>query len=194
MGLTFGNFSARDKETGIFCITPSGMDYDTLLPEDIVVLDATGKVVDGVRKPSVETPLHCLAYQQRPNIYGLCHTHSVYATSWACGNEPLPIVVAELAALVGRDRVAVAPYRPMGSEELARVTVDTLGEQDVVLMANHGLLAVGPDLQTAFTNALVTEEGAKIAYFAKNLGRLNTIPEKECETLRRWMLEKYGQK
>ncbi len=191
--LTFGNFSARDKESGYICITPSGMDYEALQPEDIVVLAPDAVIIDGARKPSVETPLHCLAYQKRPDVFGICHTHSVFATAWACYEGRFPVVVAELAALIGEEEVAKAPYRPMGSKELAQVTVDTLRDHDAVLLANHGVLAVGPDIGTAFTNAVVIEEGAKIAYYAGALGTMNTIPKTECQALRQWMIRKYGQ-
>lgn len=190
--LTFGNFSQRDKETGYVCITPSGMDYQELTAEDIVVVDVNGRVIEGTRKYSIEMPMHCMIYRKRPDVYGVCHTHSVFATAWASTENVLPVAVAELAALVG-ETVDTAPYRQMGTVELAEVVSETLQDKYAVLMANHGLLAVGPDLQTAFTNAVIVEEGAKVTYYARNIGQLQVIPEKECTALRQWVIKKYGQ-
>ncbi|MDD2401165.1 MAG: class II aldolase/adducin family protein [Clostridia bacterium] len=191
--LTFGNFSLRDKETGYICITPSGMDYQELKPEDIVVVDADCNVIDGERKFSIETPMHCMVFRNRPDVNGICHTHSVFATAWASTNNCLPAVVAELVALVG-GTVDTAPYRPMGSVELAEVVTETLKDKYAVLMANHGLLAVGPDIETAFVNSVIVEEGAKTTYYASNIGKVNIIPEEDCKMLRQWVIEKYGQK
>ena len=191
--LTMGNFSARDRETGYICITPSGMDYDKLTAADIVVLDVEGNVVDGERKPSIESPLHCAVYGRRNDVFGVAHTHSVFATAWAACNESIPVVVAELAALIGGP-VECALYKPMGSLELAQTAALRLKDRNAILLANHGVLAVGHDIDTAFANSVVVEEGAKIAFYARQIGVMRLIPEKECESLRKSNLEKYGQK
>lgn len=191
--LTMGNFSARDRGTGYICITPSGMEYDKLTAEDIVVLDVDGNVVEGKRKPSIEAPLHCAVYRRRKDVFGVSHTHSVFATAWAACNESIPVVVAELAALVGGP-VECALYKPMGSLELAETAAIRLKDRHAILLANHGVLAVGHDIETAFANSVVVEEGAKIAYYARQIGVMKLIPEEECSALRRNTLEKYGQK
>ena len=193
ISLTMGNFSARDKETGYICITPSGMEYDKLTAEDIVVMDAEGNILDGDRKPSIEHPLHCAVYRRRKDVFGVSHTHSVFATAWAACNENIPVVVAELAALVGGP-VECAPYKPMGSSELAETAAAHLKDRHAILLANHGVLAVGHDIETAFANSVVVEEGAKIAYYARQIGVMRVIPEDECRSLRKSTLEKYGQK
>ncbi|MHB1043459.1 MAG: class II aldolase/adducin family protein [Eubacteriales bacterium] len=190
--LTFGNFSLKDEKTGCICITPSGMDYSDLVPGDIVVVDGEGRVVEGERKPSIEMPLHCLAYKKRKDVSGVCHTHSVFATAWAACGMSIPVAVFELAALIGGP-VECAPYRCAGTVELAEVVTDALKDRQAVLMANHGLLAVGPDLETAFVNVVVVEESAKIAYYAKGIGQVKSIPEEECSAARRQILKKYGQ-
>ena len=190
--LTMGNFSAKDKTTGLIAVTPSGMPYETLIPEDIVIVDAAGKIIDGIRKPSIETPLHCAVYRKRLDIGGIAHTHSTFATAWAACHKPVPVVVAKLASFIGGP-VECAPYRPMGSEELALTVADSLKDRHAVLMANHGLLAAGPDLDTAFNNAVIVEEGAKIAYFAMPLEQVKYISEEECTVLRAIALAKYGQ-
>jgi L-ribulose-5-phosphate 4-epimerase len=193
ISLTMGNFSARDRETGYICITPSGMEYDKLAAEDIVVLDVEGNKLDGDRKPSIEHPLHCAVYRSRKDVFGVSHTHSVFATAWAACNENIPVVVAELAALVGGP-VECAPYKPMGSFELAETAAAHLKDRHAILLANHGVLAVGHDIETAFANSVVVEEGAKIAYYARQIGVMRVIPEDECRSLRKSTLEKYGQK
>ncbi|KUO63911.1 MAG: aldolase [Gracilibacter sp. BRH_c7a] len=191
--LTMGNFSARDRKTGYVCITPSGMEYDKLTAADIVVLDVEGSIAEGERKPSIEAPLHCAVYRRRKDVFGVSHTHSVFATAWASCNEGIPVVVAELAALIGGP-VECAIYKPMGSLELAETAALRLKDRNAILLANHGVLAVGPDIGTAFANSVVVEEGAKIAYYARQIGVMRLIPEEECKSLRKGTMEKYGQK
>jgi L-ribulose-5-phosphate 4-epimerase len=191
--LTMGNFSARDKATGYICITPSGMEYDRLTAADIVVLDEEGNMVEGDRKPSIEAPLHCAVYRRRSDVLGVSHTHSVFATAWAACNEDIPVVVAELAALIGGP-VECAIYKPMGSLELAETAALRLSDRHAILLANHGVLAVGHDIEAAFANSVVVEEGAKIAFYARQIGVMRLIPQEECESLRKSTIEKYGQK
>ena len=191
--LTMGNFSARDRSTGLICITPSGMNYDLLKAEDIVVMDSEGHIAEGGRKPSIEAPLHCAVYRRRNDVFGVSHTHSVFATAWAACNESIPVVVAELAALIGGP-VECALYKPMGSLELAETAALRLMNKNAILLANHGVLAVGHDIDTAFANSVVVEEGAKIAFYARQIGVMKLIPEEECQALRKSNLEKYGQK
>ena len=99
--LTFGNFSLRDPNTGFVCITPSGMPYEKLVPSDIVVIDLNGKIIDGNRKPSIETPLHTTIYKKRKDVNGVVHTHSTYVTAWSCINGGMPCITSEAANLVG---------------------------------------------------------------------------------------------
>lgn len=190
--LTFGNFSVRDRDTGYICITPSGMDYDCLVPTDVVVIDIDGNTVEGDRRPSIETPLHCSIYRSRTDIMAIVHTHSTFATAWACCRESIPAVVAEVAMIAGGP-VECAPYRPVGSPELGVVAAETLGDRNAVLLANHGVLAVGRTMEEAYVNAVVVEEGAKIAFYAKHIGPVCAIGEDESAALRRTAVLKYGQ-
>lgn len=190
--LTMGNFSIRDKETGYICITPSGMEYSLLQPEDIVVVDINGNTIEGNRKPSIETQLHCRTYAKRSDVYGICHTHSVYATAWACCGKEIPVIVAELAGMIGGP-VKCAPYAPMGTLELADITSEHLGAQNAVLLANHGVLAVGENIDKAYANAVIVEEGAKVTLFALQIGDMKTISDQECRQLRQQTIEGYGQ-
>ncbi|HOB91568.1 MAG: class II aldolase/adducin family protein [Bacillota bacterium] len=189
---TFGNFSIRDRDTGYVCITPSGLDYDSLTPSDIVVVDLDGRTVDGNRRPSIETPLHTEVYKRRKDVMAVVHTHSAYATAWACCRKDVPVVLAEVAAAAGGP-IKCAPYRPMGSSELAVVTADALGDSAIVLMASHGVLAVGPTMDSAYNNAVIAEEGARIALYANLIGEAVAISEEECVSLVRIARDKYGQ-
>lgn len=191
--LTSGNFSLLDRETGYACVTPSGMEYSELEPEDIVVLDLEGGTVEGKRRPSIETPMHLQVYKKRDDVYGVCHTHSTFATAWACVDEKFPVILAELAAMLGGE-LEKAPFRTMGTPELAEIVASTLKDKNAVLMANHGVLAVGQDIDKAFNHAFIIEEAAKIAFYAKNIGKLNLISSEQSRDLQEWIAKIYGQR
>ncbi|MBN2826657.1 MAG: class II aldolase/adducin family protein [Tissierellales bacterium] len=190
--LTFGNFSIRDHETDYVCITPSGMPYETLTPEDVVVVNLDGEIIDGIRKPSIETGLHCAVYKKRPDVASVVHTHSTFVTAWAACRKEIPSVVAEVAALVS-GTIKCAPYRRCGSKELAEVTSEALGTDDAVLMGNHGVLVVGPTIQAAYTNAVIVEEGAKVAFYANTIGGVHLLNADECQQEREAAIKGYGQ-
>jgi L-fuculose-phosphate aldolase len=189
---TMGNFSMRDPETGYICITPSGMDYSVVEPEDIVVMDMGRIVIDGRRKPSIESGMHCLAYLRRADVYGVCHTHSCFATAWACVEEPFPLILAEMAAVLG-GKLETAPFFPMGSEELAGATIQVLGKLNAVLMSNHGQLTVGSTLGKALATAQLVEEAAKVACYAVSIGKPKMIAPEQANLLQQWISKNYGQ-
>lgn len=191
--LTTGNFSLRDRDTGYVCLTPSGMNYRELEPADIPVVDLDGNIIEGIRRPSIESPMHREVYRKRADVFGVCHTHSPYATAWASVDEEFPLVLAELAAMLGGP-LKTAPYRTAGTPELAETVTMTLGEQNAVLMGNHGLLAAGADIDKAFANAFLVEEAAKVAYYAKGIGQVRKISEKEAVELKEWLNNIYGQR
>lgn len=189
---TTGNFSLRDPETGYMCITPSGMDYMQVSPEDIVVMAVSGQIIDGCRKPSIENAMHRLAYQNRQDVFGVCHSHSPYATAWASVEEPFPLILAELAGMLGGN-LPDAPFFPMGSIELAEATIRVLGSQNAVLMSNHGQLTVGESLSKALANAMLVEEAAKIACYTKSIGKPKILTPEQAESLKKWLASHYGQ-
>lgn len=191
--LTFGNFSLRDLETGYICITPSGMKYSNLLPADIVVMDINCNIIDGNRLPSIESFMHCLIYKKRLDVFGVVHTHSTYATAWACCNKNIPCILAESACIVGGP-ILCAPFAPGGSKELAELTVNTLSDSGSVLMEKHGLLSVGSNIENALANAIIVEESAKIAFIAKGIGEITELPSDLCSKLRNDTLKNYGQR
>jgi L-ribulose-5-phosphate 4-epimerase len=191
--LTSGNVSVRIPGTDLFAITPSGMEYELLEPTDICVVNLAGDLVEGHRRPSSEMPLHRMVYERRQDINGVVHTHSIYASAFACLGQPLPVISTELAALVG-GTIACAPYARSGSQEFARVAVETLGDEALAcLFQNHGVLAVGTSLSEAYAVAIGLEEAAQIYYLARSMGEPIIIPAEERRRMFIEFRRSYGQ-
>ncbi len=169
MLLTMGNFSARDPETGLVAITPSGRPYETMTPADICLVTLDGEQVDCPHKPSFETPMHLYVYRNRPNVFGVVHTHSPHANAFGLVGRPIPPVLVTQLVYV-RGTVPVAPYQQSGTEEFGRRALEVMGDGNVVVLGGHGILAVGPDLDTALSLAVYTEEGARVYFLALHLG------------------------
>ena len=166
---TSGNISIYNAEKGLVALSPSGMDYFSTTPEDVVILDLDGKVVDGSRKPSSELDLHRLFYQRRPDVNGVVHTHSTFATVLAClgwAIEPVHYLVAYSGT-----SVPCIPYYPFGSLELAEAAWDAMKDTyNACLLGNHGLLAVGGSLSFAFDAAQQLEFLSKVYYHTRLAG------------------------
>ncbi len=190
---TAGNLSARDLETGLICVTPSGADYEDLAAEDIVVLDQHGEVVEGKWKPTVESPLHALVLARRPDIHCVMHTHSPYATAFGVINEQIPMILSDSALCLG-GQVKVAPYRRSGTQEFAVSVVEALGNGRAVIWANHGAMVVGVNLSLTFSTAHALEDSAKVYAIARQLGTPALLPAEEVAALHQFWLEHYGQK
>ncbi len=158
---TGGNISVMDRERGLLAVSPSGMDYDITTPEDIVLMKPDGTVVQGERKPSSETPMHRLFYAARPDRNAVVHTHSPAITALSCYRKPLP-AISYIVAMSGADEIPCAPYRDFGGEELGEAAVAAAGRCDAVILANHGLVTLGKDLDSAFQLALQLEFCAEI--------------------------------
>ena len=164
-----GNFSAKDKETGLVCMTPTGVDRRTMKAEDIVVMDMDARVVEAAdgRKPSSEALMHLAAYEVRPDVRAIAHTHSPFALVFAALERPIPGLVLEAAHLRCKGgSVPVAPFAPQGSPELADSVRAPLRMGDALLLARHGVLAVGSSLDDALLKAAYAEELAEVAYRA----------------------------
>ena len=166
---TGGNISALDRESGLFAISPSGMDYFEMNPEDVVVLNINGAKVEGDRKPSSETEMHRLLYERREDINAVVHTHSTFAATMACLGRDLP-AVHYLIGYAGGDSVRCTPYAPFGSAELAEIARDGMEGRYAVLLGNHGLLAAGPDMRYAFDAAEEIEFVCELYWRAKCVG------------------------
>jgi L-fuculose-phosphate aldolase len=177
---TGGNLSIFNRRDGLIAISPSGMEYDKMKPADIPVVNCEGITVEGSRKPSSELGFHLSLYRKRPNINAVVHTHSVYATTMACLNWEIP-AVHYLVAYSGH-KVPLAPYATFGTDELASNVAGAIGDYNAVLLANHGLVTVGPNLATAFAVAEEIELVARIYYQTKCIGEPVIIPD--CEMSR----------
>lgn len=178
---TAGNVSARDEETGYVVITPSGVPYENLQPSDIVVVDLSGSVIDGHLIPSSETPMHTAIYRALPQVHGVVHTHSVFATTFACLGRPIP-AVHYLVALVGV-QIPVADYATYGTPEMGTNVLRVIGDSKAVLLKNHGVLAIGRSLTEALTVASTVEYVAQVSYLSLVLGRPEELPRDELERL-----------
>ncbi len=180
---TWGNVSARLPGASRMLITPSGRDYQTMNPDDLVVVDGQGNRVEGRWKPSTESPLHLAIYQHRPELGAIVHTHSPFATAFAVAGRFIPVITEEMAQVVGGP-VKNAPYATCGSDELAVAVVKHLGSRQAVLLANHGLVGVGRDLKEALLSCIIAEKTAHIATIAKMLGGYSELDPDEVKGLR----------
>lgn len=171
-GLVFGaggNVSALDRESGYLAITPTAIEYHKMMPEDVVVIDKHGKLVEGKWKPTSEMPMHTIFYRERDDVGAVVHTHAPYASIFAVINEPVPMVITEAALCIGAP-VRVAPYCRPGTEKLARVVLDTMGDGVAVLLGQHGLITVGANLGQAYSSTIATEMSAKLTFMARSMG------------------------
>jgi len=188
---TGGNLSIINRESGRVAVSPSGIEYGVLRPEDVVLTDMDGNILDGDCKPSSELGFHLAVYLQRRDVQAVVHTHSPYATTMACLGWEIP-AVHYLVGFAGK-KVPIAPYATFGTPELAGSVADTIGEYNALLLANHGLLAVGANVDAAFAAAEEIEFVARIYYQTQSIGKPVILPGEEMEIV----LEKfktYGQK
>lgn len=189
---TQGNMSARDPESGKICVTPSGMEYDAMSVEDIVVVDEEGVVIDGRWKPTVETPTHLSVYRARPDVQAVIHAHAPHATAFGVAYQPIPLVLMEAACCLGGP-VPIAPYMMSGSEAFGRLILETMGSGHAVVWGNHGILVAGPSLKQALSMAHAVEDNAQAYLLAAQLGEPKVLPDDEVARLHRFWLNDYGQ-
>jgi L-fuculose-phosphate aldolase len=188
---TSGNVSARDPASGQVAITPSGVAYDALAADDIVLVDASGTVVDGSWVPSSELPMHLAVYRLRPDVHAIVHTHSTHATAFAACARPIPAVHYDIAAI--GHQIRVAPYATYGTAELADRACQTMGGDNAVLLQNHGVLAVGASVERAYAIAQKVEYLAEVYALALRLGEPVILSDAEIMIVRS-KLKSYGQK
>lgn len=186
-----GNLSLINRRQGLVAIGPSGVDYFEITPGLVVLVDLEGNQVDGPGCPSSELGFHLALYQDRPEAMAVVHTHSPYATTLACLGWELP-PAHYLVGFAGA-KVPVAPYHTYGTPELARAVVETMRGYNAVLLANHGLAAVGATLPRAFAVAEEIEFAARVYYQAKAVGRPKILSPRQMEKVLA-KFETYGQK
>jgi len=182
---TWGNISCKIPDSEHILITPSGMDYRTMTIEDMVLMDSSGRVVEGKWKPSSESPVHIAIYKKRPELKAIVHVHSTFASVFAVLRQSIPVILEETAQVIGH-RIETAAYASCGTQLLADNVAAALGEKKVaVLLANHGLIGVGKDLAEALRVCYVAEKTAQVAVYAASLGSIHELDPEEIDRLHR---------
>jgi len=189
---TGGNVSARDPATGLVAIKPSGVRYEDLTAEAMVVVDLEGVVVDGDAKPSSDTASHLYIYRHRPDVNGVVHTHSRYATAFAAIGRPIPVVLTGHADEFGGP-IPCAGLALVGDDGIGRLVVDSIGESPAVLLEHHGVVTVGPSAEAAVKAAVMTEDVAATTFLALQLGTPEEIPADLVKRFHERYTKVYGQ-
>ena len=189
---TSGNVSIRDPETGLVAIKSSGTKFEDLTAESMVVVDLEGKVLDGQYKPSSDTASHLVIYRHRPDVNGVVHTHSNYATAFAALGQEIPVYLTAQADEFGGP-IPCGGFALIGGEEIGRIAVETMGSSPAVLLKNHGVFTVGPSGEAALKAAVMVEDIARTTWLALQLGQPDVIPPELIEKLHDRYQHDYGQ-
>ncbi|MFZ1385337.1 MAG: L-ribulose-5-phosphate 4-epimerase [Propionicimonas sp.] len=191
---TAGNVSARVPGADLLVIKPSGVSYDDLTPEAMVVCDFEANLVEGTRSPSSDTAAHAYVYAHMPHVGGVVHTHSDYATAWAARREPIPCVLTMIADEFGGD-IPIGPFALIGDDSIGRGIVETLqgSRSRAVLMANHGPFTIGSDARDAVKAAVMVEDVARTVHLARQLGEPLRLDQADIDRLFDRYQNVYGQ-
>jgi L-ribulose-5-phosphate 4-epimerase len=191
---TSGNVSARDPETGLVVIKPSGLKFKELTPESMVIVDVDGKVVEGDLKPSSDTASHCYVYRHKPEVNGIVHTHSRYATAFAALGRSIPCVLTAMGDEFGGP-IPCAGFALIGGEEIGEQVVRGLegSNSPAVLLQSHGVFTIGPSAEAAVKAAVMTEDVAATVWLAMQLGEPLKISDEDIAKLHHRYTYVYGQ-
>ncbi|MDN4639103.1 L-ribulose-5-phosphate 4-epimerase [Agreia sp. PsM10] len=195
---TGGNISGRVPGADLFVIKPSGVDYDDLAPENMILCDLDGAVIPGTpgseRSPSSDTAAHAYVYRHMPEVGGVVHTHSTYAVAWAARAEPIPCVITAMADEFGGE-IPIGPFAIIGDDSIGRGIVETLkGHRSrAVLMKSHGPFTIGKDARDAVKAAVMVEDVARTVHISRQLGAPVEIPEPAIDSLFDRYQNVYGQ-
>jgi L-ribulose-5-phosphate 4-epimerase len=191
---TSGNVSARDPETGWIVIKPSGVKFRDLRPENMVIVDENGVIIEADHKPSSDTASHCYVYRHRPDVFGIVHTHSRYATAFAALGRPIPCVLTAMADEFGGD-IPCGGFALIGGEEIGKVVVETLAgsHSPAALLQNHGVFTIGASAEAAVKAAVMTEDNAAIVWTALQIGTPLPIAQEDIAKLHHRYTHVYGQ-
>jgi L-ribulose-5-phosphate 4-epimerase len=192
---TSGNVSARVPGADLLVIKPSGVGYEDLTPESMVVCDLSGARVDGELRPSSDTASHAYIYRHMPHVGGVVHTHSRYATAWAAAGEPIPCVLTAMADEFGGE-IPVGPFAPIGGDEIGRAVVETLAghRSPAVLLRSHGVFTIGGTAREAVKAAVMCEDVAATVHLAASRGELAPLPGDQIDALHHRYKTEYGQR
>lgn len=190
---TSGNISAREPQSGLVVIKPSGIKYEKLRPDHMVVVDLEGDVVEGALKPSSDTASHLYIYRQRPDVNGIVHTHSRYATAFAAVGRPIPVYLTAQGDEFGGP-IPCGGFALIGGEEIGRVVVESIGASTAVLLKNHGVFTIGKNAEAALKAAMMVEDVAATVWLALQIGQPDEISPENVAKLHDRYMNVYGQK
>ncbi|MGI5155594.1 L-ribulose-5-phosphate 4-epimerase [Microbispora sp. CA-102843] len=192
---TAGNVSGRVPGEDLFVIKPSGVSYDDLTPESIVVCDLDGNLVEGDLAPSSDTAAHAYVYRHMPEVNGVVHTHSTYASAWAARGEAIPCVLTAMADEFGGE-IPVGPFALIGNDDIGKGIVETLtGHRSrAVLMQNHGVFTIGESPKAAVKAAVMCEDVARTVHVSRQLGEPLPIAQSDIDSLYDRYQNVYGQR
>jgi L-ribulose-5-phosphate 4-epimerase len=192
---TAGNVSARVGGADLFVIKPSGVSYDDLTASNMIVCDLEGRVVEGSHAPSSDTAAHAYVYRAMPEVGGVVHTHSTYATAWAARGEAIPCVLTAMADEFGGE-IPIGPFALIGNDDIGHGIVATLRghRSPAVLMQNHGVFTIGPNAKAAVKAAVMCEDVARTVHLARALGEPLTIDPADIDRLHDRYQNIYGQR
>ncbi|MFC4587217.1 L-ribulose-5-phosphate 4-epimerase [Sphaerisporangium corydalis] len=192
---TAGNVSARVPGEDLMIIKPSGVSYDELTPESMILCDLDGAVVEGDHSPSSDTAAHAYVYRAMPEVGGVVHTHSTYATAWAARHEAIPCVLTAMADEFGAE-IPVGPFALIGDDSIGRGIVQTLSghRSPAVLMAGHGVFTIGKDARAAVKAAVMCEDVARSVHISRQLGEPRPIAQQDVDRLYDRYQNVYGQR
>ncbi len=189
---TGGNVSARDPDSGYVVIKPSGVRYENLRPEHMVIVDLGGNRIQGDLKPSSDTSSHLYIYRHRADVNGVAHTHSPYATAFAAVGRPIPAYLTAIADEFGGP-IPCGGFALIGGEEIGRVVVESIGASSAVLLKQHGVFTLGPSAQAAVKAAVMVEDVARTVWYALQIGKPEEIAPEEVAKLHHRYTHVYGQ-
>jgi L-ribulose-5-phosphate 4-epimerase len=189
---TSGNVSARDPESGLVVIKPSGLKYEDLRPENMVVVDLEGDIVEGNLKPSSDTASHLYIYRARPDVNGVVHTHSRYATAFAALGKPIPVYLTAQGDEFGGP-IPCGGFALIGGEEIGKVVVEAIGTSPAILLKNHGVFTVGKNAEGALKAAVMVEDVAATIWLALQIGQPDEISPENVAKLHHRYMNVYGQ-
>ena len=191
---TAGNVSGRVPGHELMVIKPSGVSYDELTPESMIVCDLEGTVLEGDLSPSSDTAAHAYVYRHMPDVGGVVHTHSTYACAWAARGEPVPCVLTAMADEFGAD-IPIGPFALIGDDSIGQGIVETLAghRSPAVLMRNHGVFTIGADASEAVKAAVLCEDAARAVLLARQLGELERLDQDDIDALHDRYQNVYGQ-
>nr|WP_201781201.1 L-ribulose-5-phosphate 4-epimerase [Ornatilinea apprima] len=190
--MTSGNVSGRDPQTNLVVIKPSGVAYEKLSPENMVIVDLDGNVVEGDLTPSIDTETHLVVYRARPDVFGMVHTHSTYATSFAVLGQPIPPVTTTCGLIGGG--VPLGRFACFGGETIGHEVVNVIGDSYAVIMQSHGVFTIGHSASHATRVAVEVEEMAKIAHLAMLRGKPIILTPEQIREVSSGYVNDYGQK